>query len=197
MTALTTIKEEKKLDKSPRQRRISAEEYQRMGQAGIFEGQQRVELINGIIYTRSPITPNHTAHTKKADAFLSDALKSRAIVGCQDPVRLNDLSEPEPDISILKWKDDFYLSAHPSPDNIFLLIEIAVFTEQHDRTIKKKNYAESNIAEYWIIIPSKKIIEVYRQPRDGDYTEKVVYTRADSWKLEVFDLEVKGSDFLI
>lgn len=86
---------------------------------------------------------------------------------------------------------------HPTTKDIFLLIEIAVFTIKHDRTIKKKHYAESNIPEYWIVIPTKKIIEVYKKPKNGTYTEKVVYKKKDAWMVEAFDLAVNGADFLI
>ena len=80
---------------------------------------------------------------------------------------------------------------------MFLLIEVAVFTVKHDRTVKKKNYAASGIPEYWIIIPKKGIMEVFRKIVDGKYSEKMVYSKKDTWIVESFALKVKGSDFLI
>ena len=197
MMPSTTIIKEQELKLKPTKWRISAETYQEMGKAGIFQGKPRVELINGEIFTMSPITPKHSAHTTKIFSFFNKKLDGKALVGCQNPVKLNDFSEPEPDISVLKLAKDFYLSGHPTPKSIFLLIEVAVFTEQHDRSIKKKNYATATIPEYWIVIPMKKKIEVYRQPKEGDYTEKVVYKKEDTWTIQAFNLEVRGSDFLI
>lgn len=182
---------------TPRKMRISVEKYQQMGKAGIFQEEPRVELINGEIFTMSPITPNHAAHTNKVAAFFDKKLEGKVLVTRQNPVRLNDFSEPEPDVAVLKPANDFYCTAHPTSKDIFLLIEIAVFTLKHDQTIKKKHYAESNIPEYWIVVPSKKRIEIYKKPKNGDYIEKEVYQKDDTWTFEAFDLEVKGSDFLI
>jgi Uma2 family endonuclease len=197
MVSLSATKEEEAPNFAPKKMMISTVEYHQMGEAGVFKDKPRVELINGEIFIMSPLTPNHAAHTKKVDAFFSKNLGDKVLVGCQDPVKLNDFSEPEPDISILKSDENFYFAGHPAPSDIYLLIEVAVFTLKHDRTIKKKSYAESNIPEYWIVIPTKQIIEVYREPNNGKYIHKSTYQIDDTWTFEAFDLEVKGSDFLI
>lgn len=176
---------------------ISTEDYHRMGEAGIFDGKPRVELINGNIFVRSPVTPYHNSHVGKGSDFFHRALSVPAIVWTQNSVRLDEYSEPEPDIAILRFREDFYSQAHPSPDDIHLLIEVAVETVQKDRTLKLRKYAQAGIPEYWIVIPKEETIEVYRNPEGEAYLEKNTYGKEDEWRLETFNLPVRGVDLLI
>jgi len=110
---------------------------------------------------------------------------------------LDEYSEPEPDITILRFDEHFYSKKQATAEDVLLLIEVAVFTVKTDRTIKKKKYATAGIPEYWIIIPKKGRIEVFRKPEDGNYAEKATYKLKDKWTIEALNLAVKGSDFLI
>jgi len=176
---------------------ISADDYQQMGAAGIFENKPKVELIDGEIYTRSPITSNHNSHVDKAAEFFTVKLFGKVKVRTQGSIRLDDYSEPEPDVTILRFDEHFYKKKPATASDVLLVIEVAVMTLKRDRTIKKKKYATSNIPEYWIIIPEKQIIEVYRNPEDGEYGEKSTYKITNNWTIEEFDLSVNGTDFLI
>ena len=176
---------------------ISADDYQQMGAAGIFENKPKVELIDGEIYTLSPITSNHNSHVDKASRFFNRHLFDKALIRTQGSIRLDDYSEPKPDISILRFEDHFYSKEQATAKDTFLVIEVAVITLKRDRTIKKKKYATAGIPEYWIIIPEKQIIEAYRNPEDGDYAEKTTYKAKSIWTIDKFDLSVKGADFLI
>lgn len=177
---------------------ITAEDYQKMGKAGIFENKPKVELIDGEIYTRSPITPDHNGHVDKVSRFFNRKfIDDQALVRTQGSIRTDDLSEPEPDITLLKFDESFYSIKQATAADVILVVEVAVFTLKKDRTIKKKKYATAGIPEYWIVIPQSKKIEVYQDPQDGDYAKKTTYSRKSSWRLERFDIEVKGSDFLI
>lgn len=176
---------------------ISADDYQRMGAAGIFDDKPKVELLNGEIYIKSPITPNHNGHVDKASEFFTIKLFDKVIVRTQGSIRTDDYSKPEPDITILRFDEYFYTKKQATAADIHLLIEVAVFTVKTDRTIKKKKYAAAGIPEYWIIIPQKGLIEVFKQPIDGNYAQKSTYKINSQWTFEAFDLAVKGSDFLI
>lgn len=176
---------------------ISAEDYQRMGAAGIFADKPRVELIDGEIYTMSPFTPDHNGHVDKAAEFFTVNLFGKAIIRTQGSVRIDEYSEPEPDIAILRLSENFYSDKQATAKDVHLLIEVAVHTLETDRTIKKQKYAESNIPEYWIVIPKKGIVEVYRKPEDGTYLEKNTYKKTDEWLFEAFSLPIKGSNLLI
>lgn len=176
---------------------ISAEDYQRMGAAGVFADKPRVELIDGEIYTMSPFTPNHNGHVDKVSRFFNKALFDETLVRTQGSIRIDEFSELEPDISILRFSENFYSDKQATAKDIHLIIEVAVHTLETDRTVKKQKYAEANIPEYWIVIPSKKAVEVYRKPEDGDYLEKNTYHKGDEWLFEAFNLKVKGTDLLI
>ncbi len=176
---------------------ISADDFQKMGAIGIFDDKPRVELIDGLIIARSPLTPYHTSHVDQVAEFFTVKLYKKAKTRIQGAVRLDNYSEPEPDIAILNYKKDNYYHAHPAPEDIYLLIEVSVETLSKDRTIKLKKYAQANIPEYWIVIPKEKKIEVYRQPENGIYTQMETYRKEDEWVFEPFDLAVKGTDLLI
>lgn len=176
---------------------ISAEDYQRMGAAGIFEGKPRVELIDGEIYAMSPLTPYHNGHVDKCAEFFTVRLFGKAKIRTQGSVRTDEYSEPEPDIAILRFSENFYSDRQATAKDILLLIEVAVNSVETDRTTKKKKYAAAGIPEYWIVIPKKGIIEVYRKPDGGAYREKNTYAKADEWVFGAFGLSVSGSDLLI
>jgi Uma2 family endonuclease len=176
---------------------ISAKDYQRMGAAGIFMDKPRVELIDGEIYTMSPFTPEHNAHVDKISRFFNKALFDEIIVRTQGSVRTDEYSEPEPDIAVLRYSEHFYSQEQVTAKDIHLLIEVTVNTLETDRVIKKKKYAEAGIQEYWIVIPPKGIIEVYKNVKDGSYLKENTYTKTEEWVFEAFGLSVKGSDLLI
>lgn len=176
---------------------ISAEDYQRMGAAGIFDGKPRVELIDGEIFALSPLTPYHNGHVDKISHFFHQALSGQALVRTQGSVRTDEYSEPEPDIAILRFDEHYYSVRQATAEDVLLLIEVAVSSVETDRTTKLKKYAATGIPEYWIVIPKQGIIEAYRKPKDDAYLEKRVYKKADEWVFEPFHLKVKGSDLLI
>lgn len=182
---------------SPQKMLISADDYQRMGAAGIFEGKPRVELIDGEIYTMSPLTPDHNGHVDKASEFLTVNLFGKAKIRTQGSVRTDDYSEPAPDITVLRFKENFYSDKQATAADVLLIVEVAVFFLHTDRTIKKKKYVTAGIPEYWIVVPQKQIIEVYKKTEDGAYREKTTYQKTDAWVFETFELRVKGEDLLV
>ncbi|MCB0586874.1 MAG: Uma2 family endonuclease, partial [Phaeodactylibacter sp.] len=176
---------------------ISAEDYQRMGAAGIFADKPRVELIDGEIYTTSPFTPGHNGHVDKVAEFFTVNLFGKAKIRTQGSIRIDEYSEPEPDIAILRFSENFYSDKQATAKDVHLIIEVSVHTLETDRTVKKQKYAEAGIPEYWIVIPDKGIVEVYRKPEDGSYLDKNTYRKADEWLFEAFGLSIKGEDILI
>ena len=130
---------------------ISTEDYQRMGEAGIFEDKPKVELIDGIIYAKSPMTPYHNSHVDKISTFFTLALADRAIIRTQGSIRTDSYSEPEPDIAILRKRPDLYLNEHPKPADVLALVEVSDSTIEYDRTEKAFLYARAGIQELWIV----------------------------------------------
>src|SRR5580704_16484999 len=110
---------------APARHRISVKEYYRMAETGELAPDARVELLDGQIIDMSPIGPFHGSVTKYLNQFFSAASRGRWIVGVQDPARLDDHSEPQPDLTLLKPSANFYRNRHPQPKDVFLLVEIS------------------------------------------------------------------------
>jgi len=159
---------------TPELHRFSAEEYHRLGELGILSPGARVELIEGAIHGMSPIGPFHSGVTMRLNRFFQLRAKGRWIVFVQDAVRLDDYSEPQPDLMLLKPAPDDYVSHHPTPDDVFLLIEIADSTLDFDRGRKLQIYARAGISEFWIVNLRDSTIEVYREPHFTGYENKAV-----------------------
>ena len=90
-------------------------EYERMGETGVFAPDDRVELVEGEIIEMSPVGSRHAACVDVVANILHEQLRGKAIVRVQSPIVLDDFSEPQPDVSLLKFREDFYRDAHPSP----------------------------------------------------------------------------------
>lgn len=144
-------------------RRFTIEEYHRMGEVGILGEDDRVELIDGWIVKMSPIGSQHAACVSLLNRVLR-AVESTAIVRVEDPIILNDDTEPQPDIAVVRFKANLYADAHPRPEDVLLLIEVAETSLEEDREIKLPRYAASSIPEVWIVNLMAHMIEVYREP---------------------------------
>ena len=106
-------------------RLFNTEEYHRMAAAGILCEDDRVELLQGEIVEMSPIGSRHVACVNRLTQRFSTLLGKRAIVSVQNPVLLGEFSEPEPDLALLRWRDDFYGEALPRAEDVLLLVEVA------------------------------------------------------------------------
>ena len=148
-----------------------------MGEAGIFRQDARLELIEGEIIEMSPIGNAHAGCVKFLNGLLSLLFGGTFIVGVQDPVRLNDFSEPEPDISLLRRRNDYYREKHPTPADVLLVIEVADTTVVKDRMVKVPLYARAGIAEAWIVNIPEEVVEVYSDPSEGAYRRAEVFGR--------------------
>ena len=154
--------------------RFSAEEYHRLAETGILSQEARVELIDGAIHDMSPIGPLHSGVTMRLNRFFSSRAKGRWIVCIQDAVHPDNFSEPEPDVVLLKPAPDDYVSHHPTPDDVLLLIEVADSSLDFDRGKKLPVYARAGIPEVWIVNLQDAAIEVYREPHFTGYEKKTV-----------------------
>ncbi len=169
----------------PARRMITVEVYQRMGEAGIFKPGERVELIEGALVDMAPLGSEHTGIVKLLNHLLAVGVRDRAVVSVQDPVRLDDHSEPQPDLAVLKFRDDFYRSAHPGPEDVLLLVEVADTTGRYDREVKVPLYARRGIPEVWLFDLPEKRLDVYHGPEAGEYRH-VDYYRAGAARPKAF-----------
>jgi Uma2 family endonuclease len=152
-------------------RRFTVHDYYAMADAGILGEDERVELIDGEIIQMPPIGSHHAAWVDRLNAKLGGKTGARAIVRVQNPVRLSDLSEPQPDLALLRPREDFYAGGHPGPGDTLLIVEVAHTTLGYDREVKLPLYALAGIPEVWIVDVEKGEVEVYRQPEGPRFGE--------------------------
>ena len=151
-------------------RHFNVAEYYQMARAGVLTEDERVELIRGEIVAMSPIGSRHAGCVKWLNRHLNRWAHGRFIISVQDPIHLDDDSEPQPDIAILKPRDDLYSAAHPMPGDVLLIIEVADTSLGYDREEKVPLYASAGIPEMWLVNLSEAVIEVYSNPVDGVYS---------------------------
>ncbi|MCG8353474.1 MAG: Uma2 family endonuclease [Chloroflexales bacterium] len=130
-----------------------------------------MELIDGEVRLTSPIGPLHIALVNKLNHMLTFQLGTQAIVSIQNPIQLDDFSEPQPDIAILHAREDFYALATARADDVLFVIEIADRSIDYDRNEKAPRYAAAHIRELWIVDVNRKIIEQYSKPHKEEYTQ--------------------------
>ena len=172
-------------------------EWHRMGEAGIFPPESRMELIEGEILHMAPIGFNHAGHVNRLARLFILMLMKKALVRTQSPLQLGDLSEPEPDLALVTPEANEYTKRHPNATDTLLVIEVSDTTLRFDRTQKLRLYATHNIPEYWIVNLIDNSLEVYRQPQDGDYLDKSILGKADSLNLQALpEIRVAVADIL-
>jgi Uma2 family endonuclease len=180
-----------------RPHRFNVEDYYRMADAGILTEDDRVELIEGEIADMPPIGSPHAGTVDRIVRLFFKNLMDRVIVRSQNPVRLGQDSEPQPDIALLKPREDFYTKAHPGPSDVLLVVEVADTTVQYDRETKLPLYACSGISEAWIVNLVSLRIEAYWEPFPEGYRQQTFYQRGQRISPQAFpDLDLVVEDIL-
>ncbi|HEY0077518.1 MAG TPA: Uma2 family endonuclease [Pyrinomonadaceae bacterium] len=159
---------------------FTATEFERMGEAGILAEDARLELIEGEIIELSPISSHHAACVMFLNRFLNRAVGDETIVSVHNPIKLDDFSEPQPDVALLRLRDDFYRDGHPTPADVLLVVEVADTTVEYDRRVKAPLYAKAGIAEYWLVNLPDEQLEIYSDPENGEYARAEHVRRPDA-----------------
>jgi Uma2 family endonuclease len=166
-------------------RLFTVEEYHQMGQAGIFTEGDRVELIDGEIVEMAPIGSRHAACVARLTALFS-RVQGRSIVWVQNPIRLGEHSEPQPDVAILRLRHDFYSQVYPTPQDILLIIEVADSSLDYEREVKVSLYARAGISEVWLVDLPAERVTIYRRPLTQGYQELQKVSRTEELAPEAF-----------
>jgi Uma2 family endonuclease len=153
----------------PRPRRLTVEDYYRMGEVGILGADDRVELIDGEIIDMPPPGELHVGTVNQLQRLLDRVVGDSAIVSSQNPAVLGRHSAPQPDLALLRPRRDFYKSALPRAADILLVVEVADSSLRFDRDVKAALYAEHAIPEFWLIDVRGKRLVRYRDPRAKGY----------------------------
>lgn len=173
-------------------KRFTLDEYHRLIDWGFFAGKERVELIRGEIIKMSPKRTPHSVCNSLLWRTLYDLIGNQAEIRVQEPIFIPPNSEPEPDLVIAIQQDDNYLSSHPTPQDILLVIEIADSTLKYDQETKLSLYAEGGINNYWIFNLGDRHLEVYHQPFQDHqgkfaYRSKQIILAEETVQMPIFD----------
>jgi Uma2 family endonuclease len=162
-------------------RRFTVDDYYQMARAGILKPDDRVELIDGEIVQLSPIGSPHATGVTRVTNVCYGHFTDRAVIRVQNPVHLDGHSEPEPDVALLRPRDDLYASGHPGPADVLLIIEVADTSSAYDRRVKLPLYARFGIPETWLLLVEsadgtevsrrRPALEVHRGPSLDGYKE--------------------------
>ncbi len=159
-------------------RKFTVAEYYRMAETGILLPGERLELIEGEIISMAPIGPRHAMCVDRIDELIREQLGRTVHVRVQNPIRLSNNTEPEPDITLAKRAD--YSTRHPVGEDVLLALEVADTTLEKDRTLKQKAYANAQIPEFWIVNLSEDVVEVYRNPVGDTYQDVRIVSREET-----------------
>jgi Uma2 family endonuclease len=154
-----------------RSHRFSTTEYHALGTAGILAADDRVELIQGELVDMSPIGSRHAGMVNRLTQILSQMLSGRAVVSVQNPIVLDDFSEPQPDLALLRPRDDFYAEALPTSADVLLVVEVADSSLEYDRAVKIPLYGRAGLPEAWLFDLVQPGIDVHRGPSSSGYRE--------------------------
>lgn len=160
--------------------RFTSDEYHKMAQTGILPPDARVELINGEILEMSPIGRRHKGTVDRVTDIFVPQVHGKAIVRVQSSIVLTDGEEPEPDIAVLRYRDDFYTQSDETPADVLLIIEVADTSEGYDRLTKAPLYARYGIPELWIADVNLDRLTVYRDPTPHGYASTQILSPGQS-----------------
>jgi Uma2 family endonuclease len=178
-------------------RRFTTAEYMRMGEAGVLGEDDRLELIEGEILELAPIGYGHAACVRRLTSLFSRLLGGSVQVSVQNPIDLGERTQPQPDLVLLRPRGDFYSSAHPTPSDVLLLVEVAETSGEYDRQIKLPLYAQSGVDEVWLVDLRQRRVIVYREPSERSYRTAQIFQSSDALSSATFPaLVVTVADIL-
>jgi Uma2 family endonuclease len=177
---MTTLNKPPNLTINPEQmalKRWTVEDYHRMGELGMIHPDERTELIGGqVVFMAAKGTPHVLALRLLATSLDVLLAQQPVFVSTQDPIQLDDFSEPEPDCVIVRGAVLDYADRHPAPSNIALVVEVADSTLKYDTEVKDKIYARSGIPDYWVLDLKNRQLHIFRNPTPTGYTSHLILT---------------------
>jgi Uma2 family endonuclease len=161
-------------------RRITVAEYYRMGDAGIFGPEERVELLDGMLFEIPPMSPEHAYAVSRLTTAFVQRFADRAWVSAQNPIALDEISEPQPDLMLSELPAERYAKTHPTPNEAMLVVEVALSSLKFDLGSKLCAYARRGVREYWIVDLVNERVEVFRDPGGERYRVHLSAGRGES-----------------
>jgi Uma2 family endonuclease len=164
------------LEKSPP---LSVDDFLELADRLGWDEDTRVELLDGEIVWMSPIGDPHAACVGRLNELFRRYPAEAALVWPQNPVRVGQIDLPQPDLSLLKPRADYYSSSTPRPEDVHVLVEVADTTVRTDLGRKARIYATAGVQEYWVIDLNSRSVYIHRQPTGGDYAVRTVLKGSD------------------
>ena len=178
-------------------RSFTVKEYDSLINAGFFDKNDSLELLNGVIIEKMPKGTKHSSATDRAARIFYRLLENKAVIRNQNPVWLDDLSEPESDLVLAAFDENDYENKHPAPTEIYLILEISDTTLNFDRNAKSLAYARAGIRQYLLLNINEKTLEDYREPSFDGFQSKQTYRAGQNFSLVAFpEVELSVKDFL-
>ncbi|HTQ09587.1 MAG TPA: Uma2 family endonuclease [Fimbriimonadaceae bacterium] len=151
-------------------RLMTVDEYYRAAERGVFGPDEKLELLEGVVFELSPQKSPHASATFRVRQAVEEAIPE-AVVRDHSPLSLDARNEPEPDVLVAAGPIDRYDRRHPGPADVLLVVEVCDTSLRTDRQIKAPLYAAFGIPEYWILDLNAKRLEVYREPSASGYSQ--------------------------
>ena len=181
----------------PEKRKFTVAEYYRMTELGILQHTERLELIDGEIIVMAAIGVPHAIGVNRVNQAFAEVARNRFTVSVQNPVHLDDYSEPQPDIAIVRLRTDSELTSHPGPADVLVVMEVSDSTLDFDREVKSKRYAAAGIPEMWVMNLPGDCIDRLDQPGPAGYARHTVFRRGEQISPAALpDLELAVEDLL-
>ena len=178
-------------------RKFTVAEYYRMAEVGILGPEERLELIEGDIIVMPPIGPGHADNVNELNEVLAGYAPGRFRIGIQNPIHLDNGSEPQPDVVLLRRRPEGYGAAHPTPADVLLIIEVADSTLNYDREVKAHIYGRNNVPETWVRNLPDDCIERFSEPGPNGYGQRTVHRRGETiTPVSLPDLRLAVADLL-
>lgn len=182
---------------SMRLRSFTVKEYDSLIETGFFNENDQIELLNGVIIEKMPKGTKHSSATDRATRIFYRVLANQVAIRNQNPIWLDDFSEPEPDVVLAVVDSDDYEDKHPTPNEIYLILEVSDATLNIDRNVKSMAYARAGIQQYLLLNVKDKTIEDYREPSSDGFQSKQTHRREQLFNLVAFpEISLAVHDFL-
>lgn len=179
----------------PQRKIFTVDDYHRMIDAGVFVGDADFELIEGEIVKKMTQGDLHIACVNRLTRIFSRLCGDDVILSIQNAVVIGGISEPEPDVTLLRFREDFYAAGKATAADVLLLVEVSDTTVRYDREVKIPLYAAAGVAEVWLVNLPRRILEVYTQAAGGKYKVVRKYEKKETVSPKFWpEIKIKVSD---
>ncbi len=168
----------------PGRLRFSVDEYYKLIELGILTDYERAEIIDGELVKKITIGDRHATVVDLLTKFFIKNVSNEIRVGVQNPLRISDYNEPEPDI-VLSDLTKYDGERHPRPAEVVLVVKVSDATMKYDRDVKLPLYAEAGIAEVWIVNLRKNIVKIYQNPFDDIYQTVKIFQSGETIEMRM------------